>query len=187
MARIAGIDLPRGKRVEIALTYIFGIGQARSNTILGKVKGSSGEGSNPSGYATDATGRTYTTLGYANGPGHAGATDQQPEGPKTFLHEVSGYQKATEGRPDLADVDTGHPDYMQESMIPLSNETHGGDDVGIWARGPGAEAVRGTIEQNAIFHILLQATPLLRERLCAAKLCNADGVPVGLPRPEDFR
>jgi small subunit ribosomal protein S13 len=36
MARIAGIDLPRGKRVEIALTYIYGIGQARSNTILGK-------------------------------------------------------------------------------------------------------------------------------------------------------
>lgn len=36
MARIAGIDLPRQKRVEIALTYIYGIGVARSNTILGK-------------------------------------------------------------------------------------------------------------------------------------------------------
>jgi small subunit ribosomal protein S13 len=36
MARIAGVDLPRGKRVEIALTYIYGIGTARSNTILGK-------------------------------------------------------------------------------------------------------------------------------------------------------
>src|SRR5687767_13394084 len=36
MARIAGIDLPRGKRVEIALTYIYGIGVARSNAILGK-------------------------------------------------------------------------------------------------------------------------------------------------------
>ncbi len=36
MARIAGVDLPRGKRVEIALTYIYGIGVARSNTILGK-------------------------------------------------------------------------------------------------------------------------------------------------------
>ena len=36
MARIAGIDLPRGKRVEIALTYIYGIGVARSNRILGK-------------------------------------------------------------------------------------------------------------------------------------------------------
>jgi small subunit ribosomal protein S13 len=37
MARIAGIDLPRQKRVEIALTYIYGIGVSRSNRILGKV------------------------------------------------------------------------------------------------------------------------------------------------------
>jgi small subunit ribosomal protein S13 len=36
MARIAGIDLPPQKRVEIALTYIYGIGRARSKTILGK-------------------------------------------------------------------------------------------------------------------------------------------------------
>jgi small subunit ribosomal protein S13 len=34
MARIAGVDLPRQKRVEIALTYIYGIGVARSNRIL---------------------------------------------------------------------------------------------------------------------------------------------------------
>ena len=34
MARIAGVDLPRNKRIEIALTYIFGIGRSRSNTIL---------------------------------------------------------------------------------------------------------------------------------------------------------
>ncbi|NLM73540.1 MAG: 30S ribosomal protein S13 [Clostridiaceae bacterium] len=36
MARIAGVDLPREKRVEIGLTYIFGIGRARSNEILKK-------------------------------------------------------------------------------------------------------------------------------------------------------
>jgi small subunit ribosomal protein S13 len=36
MARIAGIDLPRQKRVEVALTYIYGIGPSRSLTILGK-------------------------------------------------------------------------------------------------------------------------------------------------------
>jgi len=36
MARIAGIDLPRDKRVEIGLTYIFGIGRATSNVILKK-------------------------------------------------------------------------------------------------------------------------------------------------------
>ena len=34
MARIEGVDLPRNKRVEIALTYIYGIGRSRSNQIL---------------------------------------------------------------------------------------------------------------------------------------------------------
>lgn len=34
MARIAGVDLPRDKRVEISLTYIFGIGKASSRQIL---------------------------------------------------------------------------------------------------------------------------------------------------------
>lgn len=38
MARIAGIDLPRNKRVEIALTYIYGIGKAASNQILEKAQ-----------------------------------------------------------------------------------------------------------------------------------------------------
>ncbi len=36
MARISGVDLPRQKRVEVALTYIYGIGVARSNKILGQ-------------------------------------------------------------------------------------------------------------------------------------------------------
>jgi len=36
MARIAGIDLPRDKRVEVALTYIFGIGRPSANKILKK-------------------------------------------------------------------------------------------------------------------------------------------------------
>jgi small subunit ribosomal protein S13 len=36
MARIAGIDLPRQKRVEIALTYIYGIGMTRSVALLAK-------------------------------------------------------------------------------------------------------------------------------------------------------
>jgi small subunit ribosomal protein S13 len=36
LARIAGVDLPREKRVEIGLTYIFGIGRSRSKQILEK-------------------------------------------------------------------------------------------------------------------------------------------------------
>ena len=34
MARIAGVDLPRDKRIEIGLTYVFGIGRSRANRIL---------------------------------------------------------------------------------------------------------------------------------------------------------
>ncbi len=37
MARIAGVDLPRNKRIEIGLTYIYGIGRSLSNEILHKV------------------------------------------------------------------------------------------------------------------------------------------------------
>ena len=36
MARIAGIDLPRNKRIEIALTYIYGVGRSMSQEILSK-------------------------------------------------------------------------------------------------------------------------------------------------------
>jgi small subunit ribosomal protein S13 len=38
MARIAGVDLPSGKRVEIGLTYIYGIGRTRAMKILTKAK-----------------------------------------------------------------------------------------------------------------------------------------------------
>ena len=38
MARLAGVDLPRDKRVEIGLTYIYGIGRTTSNRILSEAK-----------------------------------------------------------------------------------------------------------------------------------------------------
>lgn len=153
----------------------------RGNPILGKVRGSSGEGDGQGKYATDALGRPYTTLTYANGPGWVGATDQQAEGSKRYPHLMSGAREITRGRPDLTDVDTTAPSYMQEALVPLASETHGGDDVGIWARGPGSEAVRGSLEENSIFHILLQATPKLREAVCRAGGCDANGVPVTMP------
>lgn len=49
MARIAGVDLPREKRVEIALTYIFGIGRKTSQEIL------AGTGINPNTRTRDLT------------------------------------------------------------------------------------------------------------------------------------
>lgn len=158
----------------------------RGNPILSKVMGGSGEDGDPAQYARDATGLPYTTLNYANGPGHVGANDQQPEGPKHAHRESSGWQQAEHGRPNLSDVDTEHPDYLQESMIPMRSETHGGDDVGIWARGPGSHAVRGNVEQNAIFHFMLQSHPRLRKPLCDAGYCDDNGVPVALPATNRF-
>ena len=49
MARIAGVDIPNNKRVEIALTYIFGIGRKSANDILAKT------GINPDTRAKDLT------------------------------------------------------------------------------------------------------------------------------------
>ena len=108
-------------------------------------------------------------MNYVNGPGYR-----------------NGPQAMGNRRPDLTDVDTEDPDYLQEAIFPLESETHGGDDVGIWATGPGSDAVRGDVEQNAIFHLLLQANPRLRAALCAKGDCDPNGVPVELPNPGDF-
>lgn len=157
----------------------------RGNPILGKVRGLGGEDGDRTQYARDQTGLTYTTLNYANGPGYPGASNVQPQGPKTFPHEPADVQPST-GRPDLTQVNTEAPDYLQESMFPLKSETHGGDDVGIWATGPGSAAFHGTIEQNVIYHLIVQATPKLRQRLCTAGTCDAAGVPVELPPAKAF-
>lgn len=162
----------------------------RGNPILGKVHGGNSEGIatvDPTALARDATGLPYTILNYASGPGYVGASAQQREGPKRFPHTAKHYTAAKNPRPDLTDIDTESPDYLQEAIFPIHSETHGGDDVGVWALGPGSDAVRGSIEQNAIFHILLQATPRLRDALCAKDLCDANGVPVKLPEFEAFR
>ncbi|MCA0196742.1 MAG: alkaline phosphatase [Proteobacteria bacterium] len=157
----------------------------RGNPILGKVRGGGLDGGTGD-LSRDLTGLPYTTLSYANGPGNAGASDRQPAGPKRFPHAPR-KMEPVQGRPDLTAIDTETPDYMQEALVPLKSETHGGEDVGIWARGPGSAAVRGTLEQNAIYHVIVQATPRLRQRLCAARTCDGNGVPVELPQPEDFQ
>jgi len=159
----------------------------RGNPILDKVRGSSGEDDGNGNYALDQLGLPYTTLSYSNGPGYVGASAQQPEGPKRFQHTVSGVQIPKNGRPDLRNVDTQDPDYLQEALVPTAAESHGGDDVGIWASGPGSDAVRGSVEQNTIFHFLLQSMPALRAELCKAGDCDGNGVPVTLPEPGKFR
>lgn len=112
----------------------------RGNPILGKA--AIGER-----LLRDAAGLPYTTLSYANGPGYRGASESRPGGTETVL----------DGRPDLTQVDTTEPDYRQESTVPLAGETHAGEDVPVYASGPMAHLVRGVMEQNVVFHVMMAA------------------------------
>lgn len=107
----------------------------RGNDILGLVvppKGNGEDGGDGSSPLLAADGKPYTTLGYANGPGAVGQLNGRPE-PQTGLAA------------------------RQQALVPLASETHGGEDVALFATGPGAEQVRGVIEQNVIYQIIRKA------------------------------
>ena len=59
------------------------------------------------------------------------------------------------------------PDFMQQSLVPLQSETHGGEDLGIYAIGPWAHLFQGTVEENYTFHVMNFASKI-GERVMAA-------------------
>ncbi|XP_023312076.1 membrane-bound alkaline phosphatase-like [Anoplophora glabripennis] len=83
---------------------------------------------------TDTNGYGYLTLNYANGPGY------KPNG-----HRVDS-------------DDTNDKDYQFPGIYNLTSETHGADDVGIFANGPWAHLYSGVIEENTIPHIMAYAS-----------------------------
>ncbi|MGH0144688.1 UNVERIFIED_CONTAM: hypothetical protein FKN15_036172 [Acipenser sinensis] len=78
----------------------------------------------------------YTTLLYGNGPGH---------------------KIVNNARPDIRKVDTASKDYVQQSSVLLDKETHGGEDVAVFARGPMAHLFHGVQEQNYVAHAMAYA------------------------------
>ncbi|XP_043926741.1 alkaline phosphatase-like [Protopterus annectens] len=78
----------------------------------------------------------YTTLLYGNGPG---------------------FKVTDNSRPDIRDIDTGSHTYIQQSAVPTSSETHGGEDVAIFASGPMSHLFHGVHEQNYIAHVMAYA------------------------------
>ena len=132
----------------------------RGNPILGLVVGSNGEGGAGTEPVNDLTGRPYTTLNYANGPGYPGRSDTQPEGAKHFPHRPTAVEGAKLGRPQLTNAEVQDPNYLQEAPIALGAETHGGEDVPVYAGGPGAALFHGVQEQNFVYHALAAALGL---------------------------
>ncbi len=104
---------------------------SRGNNILGLVRDVPAKDGDALANSADKGGLPYTTLGYQNGPG-----------------------VRVGGRPNLTGVDTTDVNFLQEAAIPLGSETHAGEDVAIYARGPKAYLVRGSMEQNWIFHVM---------------------------------
>ena len=104
----------------------------RGNDILGLVVPPEGEGGNRDEPALATDKQPYTTLGYANGPGAVTNQAQRPT-PETGLTA------------------------RQQATVPLGSETHGGEDVALYAQGPGAGQVRGVIEQNRIYDFIRRA------------------------------
>ncbi|MEO0056634.1 MAG: hypothetical protein RIT17_64 [Pseudomonadota bacterium] len=105
----------------------------RGNDILGLVvppKGTGEDGGDGTSPLLAADGKPYTTLGYANGPG---AVSGERPLPQTGITA------------------------RQQSLVPTGSETHGGEDVALFATGPGATRVRGVIEQNLIYTIIRKA------------------------------
>jgi alkaline phosphatase len=114
----------------------------RGNPILGKVVG---VGQTEPSLASDDM--PYTTVGYTNGGGFRNLGGE--------TNADAGYNFApVTGRVDLSNVDTTTPGFHQEALVPLSSETHAGEDVGVYAMGPGAHLVTGTNEQSFLFHVM---------------------------------
>ncbi len=106
----------------------------RGNDILGLVVPPEGDISNTEEPAKADDGKPYTTLGYWNGPG-------------AIQHDRE------DGRPL---PETG-VEARQQAAIPLYSETHAGEDVALYAQGPGADKARGVIEQNVIYDLIVSA------------------------------
>lgn len=127
---------------------------SRGNDVLGISVGNNPDGSVGGPPRLDSVGKPYTTIGYANGRGgrlldeavSADGSEQIYEGDVTEARRL-----------DLTDMDTAADGFHQEALVPTSSETHGGEDVALFAKGPWAHLFRGTQEQSYIYYVMRHA------------------------------
>ncbi len=126
----------------------------RGNPILGKVIGNDEKGNPENSPTLAGDEQPYTTLGYRNGRGFA----VEHGGDRRYT------SAANTGRHDLDEVDTEDQDFHQEALIPLTNESHAGEDVAIYAGGPWSHLFQQTHEQHYIYHVMRHAAQLDKAR-----------------------
>ncbi|XP_066462738.1 intestinal-type alkaline phosphatase-like [Eleutherodactylus coqui] len=83
--------------------------------------------------------KSYTSILYGNGPGFA---------------------FTPEGRSDVNTTTAEDKNYVSQAAVPLDSETHGGEDVTIFAKGPMAHLFHGVQEQSYIAHVMAYAACL---------------------------
>ena len=111
--------------------------------------------------ATDL--KPYTTLSYANGPGYTtnfngGVRPDLTNVDTSKNVESSNLLKTHSTCTDIVYIhSTAADSFRQPATVPLGSETHGGDDVGIFAYGPQAHLFQGVYEQNYIAHVMAYA------------------------------
>ena len=134
-------------------------------------------------------GKPYTTISFANGPG---SKEPRPAAPATAAAapaqtapaataepavqtgaatppktDAAAPAYAGKPRPDVTMEQATDPDYIQQALVPMASETHGGEDLGIYAIGPWAHLFQGTVEENYTFHVMDFASRI-SERAAAA-------------------
>uniref|UniRef100_A0A8I5YR94 Alkaline phosphatase n=2 Tax=Pongo abelii TaxID=9601 RepID=A0A8I5YR94_PONAB len=85
---------------------------------------------------SDTDKKPFTAILYGNGPGY----------------KVVGGE-----RENVSMVDYAHNNYQAQSAVPLRHETHGGEDVAVFSKGPMAHLLHGVHEQNYIPHVMAYA------------------------------
>ncbi|TNM89175.1 alkaline phosphatase, tissue-nonspecific isozyme [Takifugu flavidus] len=92
---------------------------------------------------SDVDQKPFTAILYGNGPG---------------------YKLVNGGRENVSAIDYQENNYQAQAAVPLSMETHGGEDVAVFAKGPMAHLLHGVHEQNYIPHVMAYASCIGQNR-----------------------
>ncbi|CAB1353633.1 unnamed protein product [Coregonus sp. 'balchen'] len=116
------------------------------------------EGLNP--MLSDVDQKPFTAILYGNGPG---------------FKVVNGL------RENVSTLDYEENNYQAQSAVPLSMETHGGEDVAVFAKGPMAHLLHGVHEQNYIPHVMAYAACIGQNRDHCMSSSGASSLSAALP------